>query len=258
MSLAVLRGSLSHARLSPPLHRFRYPISLLELDLEQAADQLRPYWLWSMNRPNLGCILRKDHLRGGDADLATAVRDRVEGETGRRPQGRVILITQPRCWGLGFNPISLYLCHDAAERLQAVIAEVHNTPWGEQIAYVLPVSEPEQQPLRLDFAKAMHVSPFQPMDLSYSLELERGEDRMHIALDCSRAGERVFAARLRLDRNPASSRNLARMLLGRALKPAAVLAAIHFEALRLWFKRARYYPHPGTPPARASAPPTSS
>lgn len=258
MSLAVLRGSLSHARLSPPLHRFRYPISLLELDLDQAERQLRPYWLWSMNRPNLGCILRKDHLRGGHADLAMEARNRVEAATGQRPGGRVLMITQPRCWGLGFNPISLYLCHDPSGRLQAVIAEVHNTPWGEQIAYVLPVPDDSATPLRLDFAKAMHVSPFQPMDLRYQLSLERNEDRVHIGLDCSRAGERVFAARLHLDRSPASSRNLARMLLGRALKPAAVLAAIHFEALRLWFKRARYYPHPGTRPTGATSPPTSS
>ncbi len=245
MTAAVLRGTVMHARLSPPVHRFRYGMGMLRLDLDHLQATLRPFRLWSYNRRNLGMIRRSDYLRGGVEDFAEAARDTVEAQLGRRPEGRIELLTQPRCLGTGFNPLNLYRCHSRTEELMAVIVEVNNTPWGEQIAYVLAVPEGDESDLQLRFAKQMHVSPFQPMDFLYQLRWQRTGRDEFIHLECWKDGERVFVAAMRLAIKPLSTLALTGLMLRNGLIPARVLLAIHWEALRLWLKRARYFPHPG-------------
>lgn len=245
MRNAVLFGTVAHARLSAPAHKFRYGMGMLRLDIEQLEPTFKEHRGWSVNSNNLGCIRRRDYLRGGADDFATAARDVVEKELGFRPEGRIELLTQPRCLGTGFNPINLYRCHDQFGELVAVIVEVNNTPWGEQIAYVLAVNGGSEDDLDLSFAKQMHVSPFQPMDFRYQLRWIRTANREVIRLNCWKDQRRVFTAGMQLDVKPLRTRTLARLILRNGLIPARVLLAIHWEALRLWFKRARYYPYPG-------------
>ena len=244
----VYRGVVSHARFEPVEHRFRYALSMVGLDLDHLQTAFRGRWLWSVDRPNVASIRRKDHLRGGHPVLATAVRDLVERETGDRPAGPVQLVTQPRYLGYCLNPISLYLCHDAAGDLRAIVAEVHNTPWGEQHAYVLSVADPAADRIVVDFDKAFHVSPFMPMDLRYRLQLRRSDERLQLQLDCYRQGRRVFAACLDLVAQAWSAGNLAGLLWRTPLMTLKVAAAIYWEALRLLAKRVPYFKHPSTQP----------
>ncbi len=247
MSDAVLLGAVTHVRRTVPAHRFRYRLGLLRLDLDQIERTFTRFPGWSFNRSSLGSVRRRDYLRGGVENLAEAARDQVEAHLGIRPQGRIELLTQPRCLGTGFNPLNLYRCHDRDDRLQAIIVEVNNTPWGEQIAYVLATEASAEDDLMLDFSKGMHVSPFQPMDFRYRLHWKRDATREDIRLVCWQDEKAVFVARMELEAQPLGVRPLTRLLLRNGLIPARVLLAIHWEALRLWFKRARYYPHPGQP-----------
>ncbi len=249
MNNAVLLGAVTHVRRTAPAHRFRYRIGLLRLDLDQLEGTFTPFFGWSFNRRNLGWVRRSDYLRGGASKLAEAARDLVADRLGFRPEGRIELLTQPRCLGTGFNPLNLYRCHDADGHLQAVIVEVNNTPWCEQIAYVLPADTCQSKDLQLEFKKAMHVSPFQPMGFRYRLHWSRTDVGEDIRLVCWENDRAVFVARMQLVAQPLRARVLTRLLLRNGLIPARVVLAIHWEALRLWFKRARYYPHPGTPDA---------
>ena len=81
---------------------------------------------------------------------------------GRAPGGPIRLLTHLRSFGHCFNPVSFYYCFDAGERLQAVVAEVTNTPWGERHAYVLGGAATARWPSAFD--KELHVSPFMGMD----------------------------------------------------------------------------------------------
>ena len=241
----VLTGWVQHVRRAPREHRFRYRMGMIALDLDHAARDLRASPFWSWNRGNLASVQRRDHLRGGDADLATAVRDRVEAETGQRPAGRILLVTQPRYCGFVFNPISAFLCFAEASdtRLECIVLEVHNTPWAEERLYVLPVSG-NGPTWQASFAKSMHVSPFMPMDIYYRLRLSWQADQMSLALLCEGPNGTDLSAVMRLQRRPADAAGLARLIWAYPFTTLRVVAAIHWQALRLWLKRVPVVPHP--------------
>ena len=138
MHSAVYTGRLRHRRFGPVPHAFSYGITLLWLDLAELDDVFRGRWLWSVRRPALARFRREDYLGGDGQPLDVAVRDRVARETGRRPKGPIRLLTQIRMLGFCFNPVSFYYCYDEHDtRVEAIVAEITNTPWNERHAYVL-------------------------------------------------------------------------------------------------------------------------
>ena len=243
MHSAVAHGWVRHRRFSPRKHDFRYRLSMLYLDLDEAGQTLSRHPLWSYQRWNLACVLRRDHLRGGDPDLALAVRDRIAAFSGQRPDGPISLLTQPRYFGYCINPISIYFVWSQdRSTLQWLLLEVHNTPWDEQHAYILRWPESGT----LDFEKRMHVSPFMPMDMSYRLRLRQppGESIV-IGLDNYRGDERVFAASMSLKLKPLTRRSLSGLLLRTPLMTMKIALAIYFQALRIKLKGVPYVPYPG-------------
>ena len=50
--------------------------------------------------------------------------------------GPIRLLCMPRVLGYGFNPLSVYFCHDVDERLTAILYEVRNT-FGQRHSYLI-------------------------------------------------------------------------------------------------------------------------
>jgi DUF1365 family protein len=166
---------------------------------------------------------------------SAAVREAV----GEAADGPILALTQRRVLGVGFNPVSFYFCHRADGALHAVVAEVTSTPWGETERYVTTV-DPAARVQKATVAKAMHVSPFLPMDQHYvwTTTLPAETVSVHIA---AREGETtVFDATLNLRRGPLSRRGLAR----HALLRLRVLPLIYAHAVVLALKRVPVHPHP--------------
>ena len=192
-------------------------------------------------------ILRDDTLRMAERLRAFGASVEVEAETGSRPMGPVRLLTNLSFFGYCFNPVSFYYCFaEDGETVEAIVNEVTNTPWGERTTYVLPASAGERQgkTMRFGDTKKMHVSPFMPMDIEYDWCFAEPAERLSVFMANARDGKRFFDASIVMDREKISGRTLARVLVAYPFITLKIVAAIHWEALRLWFKRCPLYAHP--------------
>ena len=258
MHSAIYHGWLRHRRFAPREHAFRYRLFFLYLDLAELATVFRGRWLWSTRNRALARFDRADHLGDPAVPLDVAVRDLVEARTTRRPAGPIRLLTHLRYFGYCFNPVSFYYCFDAEDtRVETIVAEVNNTPWGERHCYVLdqPAQMPVEKYRRYHSAKAMHVSPFMPMDLAYDWGFSAPADALnvHMALHgVPPGGGKIFDATMHLNRAPVSGWRLAGMLARFPFMTLQVMAAIHWQALKLWLKGVPVQTHPDKLPAGLS------
>lgn len=257
LNSALYEGWLRHRRYTPKAHEFTYKLVMLWLDLDEIDRVFAGRWLWSSHTVNLAWWRRADHLGAAGQPLADAVRDEVERQSGQRPDGPIRLLTHPRYFGYGFNPISLYYCYAAeGDRLEAVLGEVNNTPWGERHLYVLPMSQNLARPERpqFRFAKAMHVSPFLPMDLEYQWRLTLPGAHLTVHMDDLQGEQTLLDATLSLERREITGASLARALLRYPFMTGQVMFDIHWQALRLWLKGVAVHDHPGQPDHQKEAP----
>jgi uncharacterized protein len=238
----IYEGTIRHRRLAPR-REFRHRLALWYVDLDELPALLDGRLL----EPSRGALRfrRPDYHGDPQVPLTEAVRNTVAVQTGSRPLGPIRLLTQLRSFGHCFNPVSFYYClSDDADRLQAILVEVTNTPWGERHAYVL-AGGGEGSPLVVSSVdKAMHVSPFMPMDLTYTARASAPDRTLSVHMASSRAGTQVFDATLSLSRRDLTPASARRLTVRYPAATVRVLALIYTQALRLRLAGAGVHPHP--------------
>jgi len=247
MHSRIYVGQVRHRRYSPAEHAFGYGLFMLYLDLDELPTLFSGRWLWSATRPAVAWFRRRDHLGDDSIDLASAVRRFVRDQTGIVLGGPIRLLTNLRYFGYGFNPVSFYYCFDTTgERLETIVAEVNNTPWGEQYCYILPESlnRGDARRKRYLIDKRFHVSPYMPMSLDYDWRFTLPGDRLVVDMKNYQDGEKLFDASLSLVQKPLNGRTLAWVLFRHPFLTAKVISAIYYQALRLWLKGTPFFPHP--------------
>ncbi len=218
---------------------------MVYLDLSELDDVFRGRLFWSTRRPAVAWFRRADHIGDASRPLDTVVRDLVEHRTGARPTGAIRLLTHLRYVGFVFNPVSLYYCFDAAgTRVDTIVADVSNTPWGERYQYVLPTPPGEERVIRHRLAKAFHVSPFLPMDMEYDWRFADPAGHLAVHMRTQHNGTTVLDATLSLRKRAIDARALAPVLLRYPAMTASVVVRIYWQALRLWWQRVPFHPHP--------------
>ncbi|MFO1021426.1 MAG: DUF1365 domain-containing protein [Planctomycetales bacterium] len=249
MQSCLYEGRVWHRRTKPLAHAFTYRVFFVCLDLGELPGVFDGFWLWSARGRRPAWFRREDHLGPGDMPLDQAVRELVETKAGFRPGGRILLLTHLRYWGVQMNPVSFYYCLNAEEQMVAVVAEVHNTPWGEEHCYVLDLrderSATAKEPLRQE--KEFHVSPFMGMDVEYLWRIGTPGERLQLEIsNRGKDGEVYFRAGMELQRREIRGWSLASALVRYPCVTAKVWLGIYLQAWRLWRKGVPYHPHPKT------------
>jgi DUF1365 family protein len=221
---------------------------MMYIDLGELPSLFKGRWLWSADRPAPAWFRRRDYLGSPDVPLDEAVRSRVAEADGVRPQGPIRLLTHLRYFGYCFNPVSFYYCFDPSDsQVETIVAEITNTPWSERHSYVLSETmnrSDSKRKKRFQFAKDFHVSPFLPMDMAYDWRFVDPSGELVVHMENIEKGATVFDATMHLARQEISAPALAKTLAFHPVMTWKVIAAIHWQALRLWWKRAPFYVHP--------------
>ncbi len=241
-----ISGRTFHGRRGGVENRFTYTVDYILLEPE--ADQRLPA-LMSRNRANVTALHDRDHGGAVGAGQGAAwVRALLaERDLDAVTDGQVLLLAQPRVLGHVFNPVSFWLCHDRDGALRVVIAEVNNT-FGDRHSYLCrhddlrPITAQDMLAAR----KVFHVSPFQPIEGGYSFRFDITPERVGIWIEYGR-GNGGLIATLTGRRRVLNNRAILWSLLRRPLGSRRVLALIHWQALKLWWRGARYRPRPEPP-----------
>lgn len=239
-----IAGNTWHGRKGAVQNAFRYGVDYVLLDAEAAP---RTPLLFGRNRARFASLWDRDHggapKEGRGADW---VRE-VLREHGAPEPARIELLAQPRILGHVFNPVAFWICRDENGDIPAIIAEVNNT-YGDRHSYLChnegfrPITRDD----RLTARKIFYVSPFQPVEGTYEFRFDLREDRIGIWIDLT-AGNGGVTATLVGKRTPLSNAGLLRAFMRRPFGARRVLALIHWQAFKLWWKGAQFRTRP-TPP----------
>ena len=227
-------GTLRHRRFTPVAHAFTYPLFMALLDIDRVSELMQVSAATSCNRWNWASFDDRDHF----GDPRRPLRERLLADAARHgievPEGRIFLLTHLRYLGYCFNPVSFFYCFDRAGQLQVVLAEVRNTFGGTHNYWLRPDSASDT--FRSAATKSLDVSPFMPLDLEYAFAFTPPTGHLVAHMKTVKAGSVCFDATLSLERRPWSAREIRRALVRFPAMTATVMAGIHWQALRLWWK----------------------
>ncbi|MHA1134642.1 MAG: DUF1365 domain-containing protein [Alphaproteobacteria bacterium] len=240
---ALYNGVVVHKRMRPVQHALRYHVFSLLLDCDELAALDQRLKLFSYNRFNVLSLHDRDH---GDGSALRRYLRRIAAQSGQEID-RFLMLCYPRMLGYGFNPVTVYFGLAADERLKLMIYEVNNT-FGERKSYVIPVPEEAASGIvSQGCRKSFYVSPFNAVEGRYKFHLTPlGEDvTVGVALENDQGP--VLKAYFRGSRSVLSDASLLVAVLRTGWLSVKVIAAIHFEALKLRLKGLRLQQRPPAP-----------
>lgn len=247
-ALRVFKGHTTHQRSQPFHHRFRYGLSLIDIDIDRQAEADRQSFLFKTSRPALFGFRARDHGdRGGDT-----LRSWAQSQWGHAgialPDGAIRLLTFPRHWFYKFAPISIWVGYGRDEVPRAILYEVHNT-FGDTHTYAaeIPAAGTRHQH---EADKTFHVSPFFDISGCYRFTLRLDKTQFKLIVETRHGDAQTHMATIQTKAFRASTAQFARLAITKPFASLAVTLAIHWQALKLWIKGAKYHSRP-TPPRAA-------
>jgi hypothetical protein len=233
---SLCRGTVVHKRLTPRRHALSYRVFSILIDVDEIAGVAARTRFFSYNRAGLISIHDRDHFAGDGEPIAVAVR-RVLATAGYAASGvRIHMLTYPRVLGYVFNPLTVYVCENPDATVGAFVYEVSNT-FGERTCYVVPAGAPRDGIHAHSCGKRMDVSPFAGHTGAYGFRVRLDADDVLIGVTLRDATGPVLKTHFRAASEPLTARAIVRALARMPAMTLKVIAAIHFEAARLWLKR---------------------
>lgn len=233
---AIYAGHVVHKRLRPKLHALRYRVFSLLLDLDQLDALAKRYRLFSRNRFNVFSFYDRDHGPGDGTPAQEIARQCLAGAARAFEGRRILLLSYPRIFGYVFNPLSVFYVYAPDGTLETLIYEVNNT-FGERTSYVVAAGgEAQGHVFAQSCLKKMYVSPFASGRGGYKFRITEPGQEALVAVLLSDADGALIKTHFRGNREAMTDARLAGLLVRYPLLTLKVIAAIHYEALKLWLK----------------------
>jgi len=238
MRSLIYQGQVSHARLTPVQHSFRYPVYFYAFDIDELAQLARENPLFGYNQLRPVAIHDKDYLLQGQQPLRQKLQQALTHFGVDEPLGRVVLITAARYFNYVFNPISYFYCYDSDEQLRYVLAQVNNT-FGEMHLYLLDLKTAQERDgqLQISNAKQFHVSPFFARDGRYEFLLSEPQQQLDNQIHYHRDQQLALVARIQGQSQPLTTANLLKTIIRHPLTAALTMPRILWQAARLYWQR---------------------
>lgn len=272
-------GTIRHRRYRPKPHEFTYDMYWSLLDLDKLESTFAQSKLWSLERWNLISFRNKDFHQSSDIQEANifetsapetnipetsapgkntpetnktsinkqAILETIRQRTGESFSGQVFMLSHLRYLGFNFNSVCFYFCFEN-ENLKYIVSEITNTPWGERHSYLHDCNQGQKQGnvYQFEFDKEFHVSPFLTMDMHYQwlFKVVQDELRIHMVVNQKGSGQKFFDATFTADFVPFSKSSMRKLVLTRPLQPLKMVAAIYWQAFKLWLKKIPFVAHP--------------
>lgn len=242
---ALYVGPVTHRRFKPKMHALRYRVFMLLLDLDELPGLFSRLKLLRPGRFGLMSFRARDHGDKAHDDLKTYVSGRLT-EAGVSGGGPIRLLCMPRVLGYGFNPLSVYFCHDADERLTAILYEVRNT-FGQRHSYLIATPEAGPDSVQQTAPKRFYVSPFMDMDLTYVFDVAPPGEDVRITIQVRDDTGPVLTAAFAGQRRELTDKALLHAWITHPLLTLKVMAGIHWEAVKIVAKGFRFNGRPPLP-----------
>jgi DUF1365 family protein len=236
---AIYQGTVFHQRSVPKVHKFDYQIYLFWLKLSEIEQIKQSVKGFSCEKTGLSVVnfKRSDYLGNAKQNLENAVLEKMNELANTHLSGDVFMLGQVRTFGLYFSPVNFYYLRDERGLFTHLLAEVSNTPWNKRHYYLVDLATQE------DCVKAFHVSPFNPMQMTYKWKIQQPDENLRLHLSCYQQTKH-FEAAIDMQRKPMSSASLRSSILSIPSMTIKTVGGIYWQAIKLFFKRVPIYTHP--------------
>lgn len=220
---------------------FAYKVFYAYVDLDELDELGRTHRLFSARRSWIYSLQPRDFLDSGQgsikANLLHWLTERLKSAGKELPQVRSVqVLAHLRSFSYNFNPLSVFFVDCAAETL--CLAEVHNT-FGEAKRFLLNPLVNGRSITRVK--KFYYVSPFIEHDNDFTFDVRRSAEGIDLRVTTLREETVVLTAELKGRLRPFRDRALLAYLGKRPLMPLMVMAAIHWQALKMMAKGIPYF-----------------
>ena len=233
----IYNGSVIHKRFKPKEHFFKYKVFSLLIDLSELNELNEKFKFFSLNKFNLISFYEKDHGGRDGSSLINWVKLNLSSNNISTENIKIKLLCYPRILGYVFNPLSVFYVYDKNNCLISILYEVKNT-FGEQHTYIFKVKN--NNLLQHNCEKKFHVSPFIEMNCNYFFRILKPTDKILVVIDQYQLNEKILYASQDGKRTDFTTSELIKSYLKHPLMTFKIIAAIHFEAFKLWAKGIKF------------------